>query len=176
MADDIDLLTADGLSAQKAVIGSMLIDDRCVGAVLAKLAPEDFSDGPCRNTFRAIKAQFLAGLPVDPVLIQEKVGGGESWAKWAAEMMVDTPTAANVEHYADIVRQRAALWRLREQADKLLAATTLDEARQIVRGMSGLISDTGRMPHDGGGSGAGLHTPGYKPGETGVPAVGYPVR
>jgi replicative DNA helicase len=146
MADDIDLLTADGLSAQKAVIGSMLIDDRCVGAVLAKLAPEDFSDGPCRNTFRAIKAQFLAGLPVDPVLIQEKVGGGESWAKWAAEMMVDTPTAANVEHYADIVRQRAALWRLREQADKLLAATTLDEARQIVRGMSGLISDTGRMP------------------------------
>ena len=146
MADDIDLLTADGLSAQKAVIGSMLIDDRCVGAVLAKLAPEDFSDGPCRNTFRAIKEQFLAGLPVDPVLIQEKVGGGESWAKWAAEMMVDTPTAANVEHYADIVRQRAALWRLREQADKLLAASTLDEARQIVRGMSGLISDTGRMP------------------------------
>ena len=146
MADDIDLLTADGLSAQKAVIGSMLIDDRGVGAVLAKLAPEDFSDGPCRNTFRAIKAQFLAGLPVDPVLIQEKMGGGESWAKWAAEMMVDTPTAANVEHYADIVRQRAALWRLREQADKLLAASTLDEARQIVRGMSGLISDTGRMP------------------------------
>ena len=38
MADDIDLLAADGLSAQKAVIGSMLIDDRCVGAVLANPA------------------------------------------------------------------------------------------------------------------------------------------
>ena len=106
MADDIDLLTADGLSAQKAVIGSMLIDDRCVGAVLAKLAPEDFSDGPCRNTYRAIKAQFLAGRPIDPVLIQEQVGGGEPWARWAAELMQETPTAANVEYYADVVRQR----------------------------------------------------------------------
>lgn len=146
MADNIDLLTADGLSAQKAVIGSMLIDDRCVGAVLAKLAPEDFSDGPCRNTYRAIKAQFLAGRPIDPVLIQEQVGGGEPWARWAAELMQETPTAANVEYYADVVRQRAALWQLREQADKLLTVATLDEARKIVRDMSGMISDTARMP------------------------------
>lgn len=147
MADDMDFLATDGLTYQKAVIGSMLIDDRCVGAVMSILTPEDFSDGPCRNTFRAIKAQFLAGLPIDPVLIQEKVGGGEPWARWAAELMTETPTAANAEYYAGIVRERAEFWRLRELAGKLLAVSTAEEQEQLVRAMSGEISGAARMPH-----------------------------
>lgn len=144
MADDADVLKMDSLSYQRAVIGSMLIDDRCVGAVLAKLAPEDFSDGPCRSAYRAIKGQFLAGLPVDPVLIQGKIGGGEAWARWAAELMQETPTAANAEFYADEVRKWANFWRQREQAGKILSALTPDESDQLARGMAGLVGTNSR--------------------------------
>lgn len=147
MDERTDLIRADGLFAQKAVIGSMLIDDRCVGAVMAKLTPEDFTDGPCRNTFKAIRAQFLSGKPIDLVLIQEQVGGGESWVQWAAELMQETPTAANVEYYADVVRQRATFLKLREAAGTLLEAYTLEDQIQVVREMSGIISNTERMPH-----------------------------
>ena len=166
MADDADVLKMDSLSYQRAVIGSMLIDDRCVGAVLAKLAPEDFSDGPCRSAYRAIKGQFLAGLPVDPVLIQGKIGGGEAWARWAAELMQETPTAANAEFYADEVRKWANFWRQREQAGKILSALTPDESDQLARGMAGLVGTNSR----------GFPSAHHQPGKTGVSPVGDSFR
>ena len=55
--------------AQNSVIGSMLIDDKCVPLVLSKLREEDFIDPICRNFFRAIRSLSLAGKPVDPVTV-----------------------------------------------------------------------------------------------------------
>lgn len=142
-------MSAEALEAQWSVIGSMLIDNKCVGAVVSMLREEDFTDPTSRNTFQQIKAQFLEGKPVDPVLIQERLGGGAEWVSWARQVMELTPTAANVECYAGIVKDAAALGRLREQADKLRGAFTLDEARRIIREMSGLVTETGRMERMG---------------------------
>lgn len=134
-----NLLAVNGLEAQYSVIGSMLIDPTCVGLVVSKLSAEDFSDTTCRNAFAAAKQLFIAGKPVDPVTIQDVVGGGTEWAKWARQLIDVTPTSANVSVYADIVRKQAALFALRSKAQDLLEAVTMEEAAEHVKAMSGLL-------------------------------------
>ena len=41
----------DKLSAQVAVLGSLLIDDRLVGQALERIRPEDFLAPKCRMVF-----------------------------------------------------------------------------------------------------------------------------
>ena len=53
----------EGLEAQRSVIGSMLLDERCVGEVMTLLCPDDFTDPTCRNTFEAIRRLRLEGRP-----------------------------------------------------------------------------------------------------------------
>ena len=141
-----EVLQDSNYDAQISVIGSMLVDDRCVPAVMAGMSAEDFTDSTCRSTYRVIKDLTLAGKPVDPVLVVDAMSGGEAYVRWVREAMELTPTAANVEAYMDIARKGAALYRLREGADRLSLCTDLDEAQKIVREMSGLLSATSRMP------------------------------
>lgn len=132
-------------TAQMSVIGAMMIDDRCVPAVLAKMRPEDFADGTCRATYQAVQKLVRRGRPVDPVTVVDAMSGGETYVRWLRDLMEATPTAANVAEYVDIARRGAALYRLRASADKLLCCADLDEAQAEVRKMSSLLSGTSRM-------------------------------
>lgn len=136
MSEDINLLTVDSLGAERSVIGSMLIDDQCIKAVMAELPPTDLADGPCRNTYQAIRKLSMEGKAVDPVLVQEAVGGGQDWSKWAASLMEATPTAANVMEYVRIVKECAQYRRLREGASRVLETSTLADARQAAQALS----------------------------------------
>lgn len=136
MSENINLLTVDSLGAEQSVIGSMLIDDKCVKAVMAELPAADLADGPCRNTYQAIRKLSMEGKAVDPVLVQEAVGGGQDWSKWAASLMEATPTAANVMEYVRIVKECAQYRRLREGASKVLETSTLADARQAAQALS----------------------------------------
>lgn len=136
MSENINLLTVDSLGAEQSVIGSMLIDDRCIKEVMAELSAADLADGPCRNTYQAIRKLSMEGKAVDPVLVQEAVGGGQDWSKWAASLMEATPTAANVMEYVRIVKECAQYRRLREGASKVLETSTLADARQAAQALS----------------------------------------
>ena len=81
MNENLNLLAVDRLGAERSVIGSMLIDDRCIKTVMAELPAADLADGPCRNTYQAIRRLIQEGKPVDPILVQEAVGGGGSIKK-----------------------------------------------------------------------------------------------
>lgn len=144
--DKLDLALTGGLSAQLSVIGSMLIDERCVPLVLSKLAPGDFADGTCRATFSAIRRLAQEGRPVDPVTVVDAMKGGDKYFDWVRKAMEMTPTAANVEAYIPMVRNYAALYRLRELADKVLQCVDLEDAGPLVRKMSSALSATERMP------------------------------
>lgn len=141
MGSNDDLQAVSGLEAQQAVIGSMLIDSSCVGAVMGAVKDSDFTDGTCRNVFLAVRKLFLARRPIDPVVIQDEVHGGERWVTWARELMELTPTAANVLEYCEIVRRQATLYQLRGRAGQILSAVSLEDARRLVREMSGLLVD-----------------------------------
>lgn len=131
--------------AQLSVIGSMLIDDRCIPLVLSKLAPEDFIDGTCKATFQAIRRLTLAGRPADPTTVVDAMQGGERYIAWAREAMEITPTAANVGEYIPMVRRSAVRRRVLELAARLEEADD-DELRTRVLSMASALSATERMP------------------------------
>ena len=109
--------------AEQAVIGSMLIDARCIPEVLEKLKPDEFYIQLNRDIYETIYAMFSYSMVIDPVTVlgQMKVRGvyTDNCEEYIAEIMRITPTAANVMEYASIVRDRALLRRLGEAADEI---------------------------------------------------------
>ena len=115
--------TPHSAPAEQAVIGSMLIDPRCVPEVLEKLKSDEFYVKLNRDIFETMYAMFAYGQTIDPVTVldQMKVRGvyQDQCESYLAEIMRVTPTAANVMEYAAIVRDRALLRRLGEAADEI---------------------------------------------------------
>ncbi len=111
--------------AEQAVIGSMLIDSRCIPEVLEKLKPDEFYIQLNRSIYETIYSMFSYSMVIDPVTVlgQMKVRGvyAENCEEYLAEIMRVTPTAANVMEYAAIVRDRALLRKLGEAADEINA-------------------------------------------------------
>ena len=117
--------TPHSAPAEQAVIGSMLIDPRCIPEVLEKLKPDEFYIQLNRDIYETIYAMFSYAQAIDPVTVlgQMKVRGvyQDNCEEYLAEIMRVTPTAANVLEYAAIVRDRALLRRLAEAADEINA-------------------------------------------------------
>ncbi len=109
--------------AEQAVIGSMLIDPRCIPEVLDKLKADEFYLKNNRDIYETVYAMFAYGQTIDPVTVldQMKVRGvyEDKLDSYMAEVMRMTPTSANVLEYAAIVRDRALLRRLGETADEI---------------------------------------------------------
>lgn len=141
-----NLYLASSVPAEESVIGSMLVDSACIPAVMSRMSLSDLTDGTCRETFRVIQKLFVSGRPADPVTVVDAMQGGDVYQKWMADVMMATPTAANVDAYIDIAQKGAVLRRLRECADKLLICGDVDEAKELVRKMSAAMSATSKMP------------------------------
>lgn len=110
-------------SAEQAVIGSMLIDTRCIPDVIERLKGAEFYIQQNRDIFETIYAMFSYGQTIDPITVldQMKTRGvfRETSTAYIAELMRITPTAANVLEYAAIVSDRALLRNLATAADEI---------------------------------------------------------
>jgi len=114
------------IEAEEAVLGSMLIEKSAVLAALEILTPEDFYKETHRIIFRRILEMADKAEAVDLITLSEKlraegeldrVGGMAELARLASFV----PTAANVEHYAKIVADKALLRRLISAATEIAA-------------------------------------------------------
>ena len=110
------------LEAEQSVLGSMLIDERCVPDVVGMLQPDDFYLRQNREIFETIYSMFVYSKPIDGVTVageMEKNGTYEesTTRPYLAQLMDVTPTSANVMEYVGIVRDKALL---RETARELL--------------------------------------------------------
>ena len=109
--------------AEQAVVGSMLIDIRCIPDVIEKVKAEDFYIKQNKDIFETIFQMFAYGKTIDPVTVldQMKIRGvyTPETENYLADVMRQTPTAANVLEYAAIVRDRALRRRLGETADEI---------------------------------------------------------
>ena len=111
------------LQAEQSVIGSMLIDQRCIADVLNKLHADDLYSKINKDIYDTISAMFAYGKTIDPITVLDemKVMGvyTDECDTYLAEVMRITPTAANVLEYAEIVRDMALRRRLGEAADEI---------------------------------------------------------
>lgn len=119
--------------AQIAVIGSMLIDPGpTVGIVMDALREADFTEER-RTVFSAIRGLWLERKAIDPVAISHVTGSG--YGDLLRNWMEVTPTAANVAAYCGIVKEEAALEKLRAAGLALSAAANMEAARATLREM-----------------------------------------
>ena len=109
--------------AEQAVIGSMLIDPRCIAEVIKKLRPDEFYVRANRDIFETIVAMFSYGQTVDPVTVLDQMKvrgvGDDNTPGYLAEIIRVTPTSANAMEYAAIVRDRALLRSIGTTADEI---------------------------------------------------------
>lgn len=118
--------------AEQSVLGAMLIDARCVSEVMTLLKPADFYLTANRDIYETICSMFNYSQVIDPVTILEQMRlngvAKDNSTAYLAELMNVTPTAANVRHYARIVRDKALLRAIAETAADISAMVAAGNA------------------------------------------------
>lgn len=137
--NDQERKTDHRLDAERAVLGSMLIDEGIVRDVLACVDSKDFLNQTNRTVFQAARALFRAGEPVDPVTIRGRIG--EQYTDFLLQLMEITPTSANWQTYAAVMREQTALQRVKDLAFDLNEAVTLEDCREAVAQLNALLAD-----------------------------------
>jgi replicative DNA helicase len=129
---------AANLDAERAVVGAMLASPDAVWVAQSILRPEDFSDGRNATLARVIVGIAKNGGTPDPVTVSEAIdrqglGTQTGGAGYLFELNAFAP--AHVEHYAEIVRDRAVRRAVRDAGRAIWdeAATDLDSAALIER-------------------------------------------
>ena len=101
------------LEAEQAVLGSILLDSRCITDIVGILRPEDFHLQQNREIYETIYTMFNFSQPIDPVTVLEKMRElglyHDNSRDYIKQLMEITPTAANVVRYANIVRDKSML-------------------------------------------------------------------
>ena len=101
------------LDAEQSVLGSILIDSRCITDVIGVVQPEDFYLQQNREIFEVIYSMFNLAQAIDPVTVLDKMREAgvyhDNSRDYIMQLMEITPTAANAVRYANIVREKAML-------------------------------------------------------------------
>jgi replicative DNA helicase len=136
--------------AELSVLGSILLDPLSVAKVLQFLHPEDFYRENNGQIYRAALDLFAAGEPIDNVTLAaqlqtmgmlDRIGGRTQ----LASMQSAVPTAANIEYYGRIVKEKAYKRRLISAGsniagfgydDGLEAEEAINQAQSLVFGVA----------------------------------------
>ncbi len=114
------------VEAEQAVLGSMLIDPRCVSEVIDKLRTDDFYIRQNKEIYETIYSMFNYSLTIDPVTVLESMKQNGYYDEnqsrgYMLQLMDTTPTAANVGEYIEIIKDKTLLRRVAETAGELTA-------------------------------------------------------
>ena len=112
------------VEAEQAVLGSMLIDARCVPEVIDQLRPDDFYVKQNREIYETIYSMFNYSITIDPVTVLENMKQNGVYDEntsrgYLLQLMDTTPTAANVKEYIGILKDKTLLRRVAETAGEL---------------------------------------------------------
>jgi len=121
------------LEAEREVLAAVLVDPNAMDTVSETLTAEDFYFERHQVIFESLFALHEQSVAIDPVTLQQalrdrghydKIGG----ARAIGELLDRAGTIANVEHYCQIVRQKAVLRRMVDAARGIEVAGLADVA------------------------------------------------
>lgn len=138
------------ITAERSVLGAILLDKDAIIKVIDIVTPEDFYEDRNGIIYDAMLKLFDKRQPLDIVTISEileasgqikEVGG----SAYLAEIVNETPSASNIVHYAQICRDKGVLRRLISAAGNISElgyeeepdiSETLDKAEQSLFAIS----------------------------------------
>src|ERR1700678_296238 len=130
------------IEAEESLIGAMLLSSEAVSIAYENVQAEDFYLPLHGQIFSAIIALAHAGEPVDYVTVQAKLQERGAVAVELAvlsALQLNTPSAANAQHYAELVREKAQQRRLISVAGEIV-----DDAYVATDDVIGLIDEAER--------------------------------
>jgi replicative DNA helicase len=115
------------LEAEQSVLGGLLLDNEAWDRVSEKVVAQDFYSRSHRLVFESIGTLIELGGPVDLITLSESLDNDQQLADaggfvYLAEMMKNTPSAANITAYAEIVRERAVTREMISVANEIAEA------------------------------------------------------
>jgi replicative DNA helicase len=133
-------LPPHSIEAEQSVLGGLMLDSAAWDQVADRVLAQDFYRNDHRLIFEAVAGLIERNQPCDAVTLSghlesqgllDQVGG----LSYLGSLARDTPTAANIRAYADIVRERSVLRQL-ITAGNAIVGNALEpegrEAREIV--------------------------------------------
>ena len=114
LEDTLRKVPPQNLDAEESVLGGVLLDMHALDRVVEVMGADDFYRGSHRKIFRAMLTLSEKGEPIDLITLADtlkargelqEIGG----ATYLAELADKVPSAANIVHYARIVREKAVL-------------------------------------------------------------------
>jgi len=131
--DDIRI-PPHSIEAEQAVLGGLMLDNRTWDVIADRIVATDFYRRDHQLIFAAIAELAGKGEPSDAVTLSEwleRKGHSDDTGGLAylAGVVRDTPSAANVRAYAEIVRERSTLRRLISVGGEIAASAYDPEGR-----------------------------------------------
>ena len=98
--------------AEKAVLGGLMLETERFDSVVLKISDQDFHGKDHQLIFESMGELINESKPLDPLTVSEKLDSKNLLNKiggkdYLISLATETPTAANLEAYADIIRQRS---------------------------------------------------------------------
>ncbi len=144
--------------AEISILGGMLIDGDAIAVTMEMIDDTAFFREGNRRIFRAMMRLYGRGEVVDPVTLSDELkSAGElessGGMEYLAQLVDAVPTAANIEYHCRILRDKAVLRRLIEEATEIIrdayeapagsSQETLDRAEQRIFQISQAASRRG---------------------------------
>jgi len=129
-------LPPQNIEAEQSVLGGLMLDNNSWDLVADRVVEEDFYRGDHRLIFRSIASLAEDNKPFDVITLSEwlesnneieNVGG----LAYLGTLAKNTPTAANIAHYADIVRERSVLRSLISASNNIAGSAFNTEGRKV---------------------------------------------
>jgi len=131
MPDDPQLdaikLPPHSLEAEQSILGGLLLDNEAADKIGDLVGAEDFYSDAHRVIYRHITKLGGEGKPIDVVTLSEALSSTQKLEyvgglAYLGALVQNVPTAANIRHYAAIVRERSILRQLAATAGDIADA------------------------------------------------------
>src|SRR5712675_469439 len=128
-------LPPHSIEAEQSVLGGLMLDAAAWDQVADRVVSEDFYRNDHRLVFEAVAGLIERNQPCDAVTLSghlesqgvlDQVGG----LAYLGSLARDTPTAANIRAYADIVRERSVLRQLITAGNEIVTSALEPEGRE----------------------------------------------
>jgi replicative DNA helicase len=135
MAKDSPVVPPQNIEAEASMLGAVLIDSDAIVRIADAVGPDDFYEERHQRIYEAIRKLYEKHRPIDVLTLSNQlkedglldiVGG----ASYLTELTNYVPTAAHVEHYAEIVAQKAIRRRL-IKASQDIVGLGYDETKPV---------------------------------------------
>ena len=133
--------------AERAVLGGLMLETHRFDTVIQVIKENDFDGKDHQIIFQSMSELVEENKPLDPLTVSEKLDNKNSlnkvgWKDYLVELATTTPSAANLEAYAEIIRQRSItrkLMKANSEISELISnpqgqdgASLLDKAESMI--------------------------------------------